>query len=112
MTNTIQIRLQVPATVDTFEIKLPYYFTSGNLVKTFCCMTEKYTLIELYERKGHNIQIDVHQYDDQDEVITCLERSMHNQNFEQINEAIFHHHFSEAHRNIFYAVNHQLKPIQ
>lgn len=112
MTNTIQIRLQVPTTVDTFEIKLPYYFTSGNLVKSFCCMTEEFTLIELYQSKGHMISIDVHHYDDQDEVITCLERCMHNQNYQVIDESVFHHHFSEAHRNVFYAVNHKLKPIE
>ena len=72
-------------------------------------MTAEMKLINLRNAGGY-ISVDVTSYDDIEDVKYRLEREFSEPFFEIIDEAIFHHKFSEAHRDIFYVVNPELKP--
>jgi stress-induced morphogen len=72
-------------------------------------MTAEFKLINLRNAGGY-ISVDVTSYDDLEDVKYRLEREFSEAFFEIIDEAIFHHKFSEAHRDIFYVVNPELKP--
>jgi len=106
---TVQIQHRIPTTVDTTDVSLPCYFTTGRLSKNYCCMTAEMKLINLRNAGGY-ISIDVTSYDDLEDVKYRLEREFSEAFFEIIDEAIFQHKFSEAHREVFYVVNPQLKP--
>ena len=106
---TIQIQHRIPTTVETTDVSLPVFFTTGRLSKTYCCMTAEMKLISIHNN-GVYLNVDVRGYDDLDDVTFRLEREFSEPFFEIIDEAIFHHKFSEAHRDIFYVVNPELKP--
>lgn len=74
-------------------------------------MTENLQLITVYQSK-HACQIETKQYDDKDDVAFRLQRDMRDKLYEPIDAAVFMHKFSEAHREIFYVANPQLKPIE
>lgn len=107
---TVQIQHRIPTTVDTTEVSLPVFFTTGRLSKSYCCMTAEMKLISLHSAGAGYLSIDVRAYDDVDDVKFRLEREFSEAFFEIIDEAIFQHKFSEAHREVFYVVNPNLKP--
>jgi hypothetical protein len=111
MTKTIQVPMFANTQVGTTEIKLPFYFTSGDHVKSYCCMNEQFNLIIVY-RIGHSVQIESKHYDDADDVAFRLERESRDKLYAPIDEAVFMHQFSEVHRELFYRANPQLKPIE
>lgn len=106
---TVQIQHRIPTTVETTDVSLPVFFTTGRLSKSYCCMTAEMKLINLRNAGGY-ISIDVTSYDDIEDVKYRLEREFSEAFFDIIDEAIFQHKFSEAHRDIFYVVNPQLRP--
>jgi len=106
---TITVHHKIPVTVESNEVQLPFYFTTGNYVKSFCCMTADLVLIDMHIN-GTYANIDTHKYDDVEDVATRLEREFCSINFEEIDEAVFMHKFSEVHRELFYFVNPKLKP--
>lgn len=110
MKQTIEVKHKVPTTVHTTEVNLPFYFTAGKYVTQYCCMNEDGNLVTISKNGGYwNIQVTPN--DDADEIANCLEREFCDPMFAAIDEALFHHKFSEAHREIFYMVNPQLKPV-
>ena len=113
MTNTITIPVVANTVVGTTEIKLPFYFISGDYSKSYCCMNEDYVLIHVYSLgDGRVMQIETKQYEDASEVAFRLERESRDKHYEPIEEAVFMHQFSTVHREIFYRANPQLKPIE
>ncbi len=56
-------------------------------------------------------QIETRNYQGFAEVTSRLEIDMRDKLFKEIEPEVFMHKFSEAHREVFYAVNPQLKPI-
>ena len=111
MTNTITVPLYANKQVGTTEIKLPFYFTCGDHVKSYCCMNEHYMLISVY-RIGHSLQMESKHYDDANDVAFRLERESRDKLYAPIDEAVFMHQFSEVHRELFYRANPQLKTIE
>ncbi len=111
MTNTITVPLFANKVVGTTEIKLPFYFTAGDYTKSYCCMNENYVLVTVY-RIGGSIQIESKQYEDEHEVAFRLERESRDKHYAAIDQSVFMHKFSEAHRELFYRANPQLKPIE
>ena len=101
---TIQITHMAPIVVGTTEIKLPFFFTSGNWSKSYCCVTEDLRLIDVHYSSIYT-NIDVKRYDDMEDIATRLEIEMREKLYEPIEEAIFMHHFSLAHREVFYSAN-------
>ena len=74
-------------------------------------MTENMQLIRIYHSK-YACNIETKQYDDKDDLAFRLERDMRDKLYETIDAAVFMHKFSEAHREMFYVANPQLKPIE
>lgn len=111
MTTTVEVKHTVPTTVQITEVSLPFYFTNGKYIKHYCCMTAKGDLIEI-SRNGGYWHIDVTPHEDADDISNRLEHEFSDEFYGVIDEAVFMHKFSEAHREIFYMVNPQLKPLQ
>jgi hypothetical protein len=107
----IEVTHTAPVQVGTTQITLPHYYIDGEHLKTYCCMTENLQLIKVYH-SNYACNIETKQYDDTDDVAFRLERDMRDKLYEPIDEAVFMHKFSEAHREIFYVVNPKLKPIE
>jgi hypothetical protein len=101
---TIQITHMAPIVVGTTEINLPFFFTSGNYSKSYCCITEDFRLIDVHHNSMYT-NIDVKRYDDMEDIATRLEIEMREKLYEPIEEAVFMHHFSLAHREVFYSAN-------
>jgi len=101
---TVSIKHRVLTTIDTTEIKLPFFFTSGNYSKSYCCLTEDLRLIDVHYNSMYT-NIDVKRYDDMEDIATRLEIEMREKLYEPIEEAVFMHHFSLAHREVFYSAN-------
>ena len=57
-----------------------------------------------------NKQIEVRKYDDLSQVKSRMEIDMRDKLYEPIDAEVFMHVFSEAHREVFYAVNPELRP--
>jgi hypothetical protein len=110
---TVSIKHRVLTTIDTTEITLPFYFTTGKLSKSYCCMTAEFKLITVWALRNGGMSFDVRSYDDLDEVADSIAYDMnHYEEFAIIDPAVFHHQFSVAHRELFYCVNPQLKPTE
>lgn len=107
----IEVTHTAPVHVGTTEITLPHYYISGDYVKFYCAMTENLKLITVYQ-SNYACNIETKQYDSNDDVAFRLGREMRDKFYEPIDEAVFMHKFSEAHREIFYIANPQLKPIE
>jgi len=106
---TIQVHHRLPVTVEVNEVTLPYYWTSGNYVKSFCCLTEDLVLIDMH-MNGTYTTIDTTKLDDKEHAAERLEKEFCTKNFVPIDEAVFMHKFSELQREVFYMVNSKLKP--
>jgi hypothetical protein len=107
----ISIKHRVLTTVDTSEVTLPFFYTTGGLSKNYCCMTADFKLISLRSRNG-SISFDVTTYDDIEDAASSIDYDAKTDQFLIIDEAVFMHQFSVAHRELFYIVNPQLKPIE
>lgn len=110
MTHTIQVQTVAPTVVGTTEVTLPFYYVCGNFSEMYCCMTAEKTLMTLLTSK-HAYQIETRTYQGFAEVTSRLEMDMRDKLFKEIEPEVFMHKFSEAHREVFYAINPQLKPI-
>jgi hypothetical protein len=108
---TISIKHRVLTTVDTTEVTLPFYYTTGGLSKNYCCMTAEFKLINLRAYNG-SISFDVTTYDDIEEAAASIDYDAKSELFGIIDAAVFHHQFSVAHRNLFYVANPELKPTE
>lgn len=106
---TIEVTQTAPTVVGTTQVTLPFYYTCGSYSKFYCCMTEDLTLLVVYNSK-FGAQIEAKIYDDQESVSFRLENDMRDKLYARIDEAVFQHKFSEAHRELFYFVNPELKP--
>ena len=113
MSNIITITKKSLVPVGTTEVKLPCYYATGQYFKHYVCITEELVIISFYAKYG-SISIDTKQYEEEDMDILAnrIERDMREDLYEPIDEAVFKHLFSEAHRNLFYQVNPNLKPIE
>ncbi len=109
MTQTIEVTKYAPAVSGTTEITLPHYYTCGSFGKVFCCMSSDMILTQVLSYST-NKQIEVRKYDNLEQVKSRMEIDMRDKLYEPIDEAVFMHMFSEAHREVFYAVNPELKP--
>jgi hypothetical protein len=107
----IEVTHTAPVRVGTTQITLPHYYISGDYGKTYCCMTEDMKLITVYHYI-YGCNIETKSYDEEQDVAFRLERDMRDKHYEPIEEAVFMHKFSEAHREIFYIANPKLKPIE
>lgn len=106
---TITVQHKVPVTVESSEIKLPFYFSSGNLAKSICCITAEFVVIDMHVNGTYGT-LDTQRYDCAEDVADRLEREFCNVNFQEIDASVFMHKFSEFHRELFYLVNPELKP--
>ena len=113
MTNSIQITKNSLVSFGTTEIKLPFYYVAGNYFKHYVAITADRNLISFY-RNGFSISIDTWKYDedDNDSLARRIEKDMCDEFYDPILESVFMHMFSEAHRELFYQVNPNLKPIE
>jgi hypothetical protein len=110
---TVSIKHRVLTTIDTTQVTLPFYFTTGKLSKSYCCMTPEFKLISVWAMRNGGMSFDVRSYDDLDEVADSIAYDMeHYEEFAIIDAAVFMHQFSVAHRDLFYIVNPELKPKQ
>jgi hypothetical protein len=107
--NTIEVNTYQPVIAGTTEITLPHYYICGSFGQVFCCMSEDMILTTVWINTSSK-QIDVRKYDDLSQVKSRMEIDMRDKLYEPIDEAVFHHKFSEAHREVFYAVNPNLRP--
>lgn len=101
---TLEIKHRVLTTVDSTNIQLPYYWSHGKHAKSFCVMTTEFTCIDIRVGSVY-LQIDSTQYDDSDDATYSLERSMMDETFERIDEAVFMHHFSLCTRKLYDLAN-------
>jgi hypothetical protein len=106
--NTIEVKHRVPTTVYTTAVKLPLFFKTGRYVTHYMCMQADGNLIDISSHGGY-WDISVVPHDEPDDISHRLEKEFSEMNYEQIDEAVFHHKFSEAHREIFYMVNPNLR---
>ncbi len=109
MTHTVEVKHKVPTTVHISEVSLPCFYSFGKYVTHYCCMQRDGNLVQVYSHGGH-WHIEVSPYDDADEIADKLERDFCDSGYAPIDEAIFYHKFSEAHREVFYMVNPDLRP--
>jgi hypothetical protein len=109
MTQTIEVNTYHPVVNGTTEITLPYYYTCGSFGHVYCCMSADMVLTTVMSYST-NKQIEVRKYDDISQVKSRLEIDMRDKLYKSIDDAVFMHMFSEAHREVFYAVNPELKP--
>jgi len=86
---TIEVKHKLPVTVDTVQVTLPFFYKCGKYAPHYCW---------------------VQPHDDADEITDRLEREFCDPEYAPIDEAVFHHKFSESHREVFYMVNPQLRP--
>jgi hypothetical protein len=107
----IEVTHTAPVQVGTTKVTLPHYYIDGDYVKFYCCFTADMKLITVYHTP-YGCNIETKCYDNEQDVAFRLERDMRDKLYEPINEAVFMHKFSEAHRQIFYVANPQLKPIE
>lgn len=106
--STIEIIHEETKQVGKTEIKLPFYYAAGKFSKHYCCFTEEGKLVQVfYNTVGVNM--DTYQYDLED-IGRRIQKDMLDDLYAPIEEAVFQHHFSNAHRELFYALNHQLRP--
>jgi hypothetical protein len=109
---TVSIKHRVLTTIDTTEVTLPFYFTTGKLSKSYCCMGADFKRTSVFIN-GSNMSFEVDTYDDAEEAARSIAYDMENyEQFTIIDAAVFNHKFSEAHRELFYCVNPQLKPTE
>jgi len=109
MTHTIEVKHKLPVTVDTVQVTLPFYYKCGKYAPHYCCMQPDGNLIEVYNNGGY-WHMEVSPHDDADEIADRLEREFCDPEYATIDEAVFHHKFSESHREMFYMVNPELRP--
>jgi len=109
MTQTIEVNTYAPIVQGSTQITLPHYFVCGSFGKIYCCMSADNTLTTVMSYNT-NKQIEVRKYDDMAQVKSRMEIDMRDKLYEPINAEVFMHVFSEAHREVFYAVNPELKP--
>lgn len=109
MTHTLEVQTMAPTVVATKQITLPFYYVCGNFSEIYCCMTADKQLTTLISTK-YATEITTRSYQGFAEVTSRLEVDMRDKLFKQIEPEVFMHKFSEAHRELFYAVNPQLKP--
>lgn len=109
--NTLEIKHQVPVTVETTNIELPFYFSTGRYLKTFFCMTEERTLITIYDLNG-NWSISTRTYEDDSAAAVRMKNEIDQDNYVQITSDEFEEQFTKAHRDLYYSLNHHLKPIE
>jgi len=88
---TIEVKHKLPVTVDTVQVTLPFFYKCGKYAPHYCCMQPDGNLVQVYSQGGY-WHIEVTPHDDADEI------------------SVFHHKFSESHREVFYMVNPQLRP--
>lgn len=108
---TIEVTHTMPALETKTSITLPFFFTSGTYTKFYCCMTADKVLITVYNGQFGQ-QIETKKYDDEEEVASRIATEMRDKLYAPIEEAVFQHKFSEAHRELFYSINPELKPKQ
>lgn len=109
MTHTIEVQTYAPVVSGSTAITLPHYYTCGSFGKIFCCMSEDMILTTVMSYNT-NKQIEVRKYDDLSQVKSRMEIDMRDKLYEPIEGEVFMHVFSEAHREVFYAVNPNLRP--
>ena len=105
---TLEIKHRVLSTVDSMQIQLPIYWSHGKHAKSYCVMTSAFTSIDIRVGSVY-LQIDSTQYDDAEDATYSLERSMMDETFERIEEAVFMHHFSLATRQLYDLANPKTK---
>ena len=113
MKNTVFITKQVLQPVEALTVQLPFYYVSGIYFKHYTLITADRNLISFY-RNGSSISLDTWQYsqDDDESLSNRIGKDMGTELYEPIEESVFLHMFSEAHRDLFYQVNPNLKPIE
>lgn len=109
MTNTFEVNTYQPVVAGTTAITLPHFYICGSFGQVFCCMSEDLILTQVMSYNTSK-QIDVRRYDNLEQVKSRMEIDMRDKLYEPIDAAVFHHKFSEAHRELFYAVNPELRP--
>jgi hypothetical protein len=109
MTNVIEVNTYHPVVNGTTQITLPFFYTCGSFGDIYCCMSADMVLTTVLSYST-NKQIETRKYDDSMQVQSRLEIDMRDKRYRAIDEAVFMHVFSEAHREVFYAVNPELKP--
>jgi hypothetical protein len=106
---TIEVNNYHPVVNETTQITLPFFYTCGNFGDIYCCMSADMVLTTVLSYST-NKQIETRKYDDSIQVQARLEIDMRDKRYRAIDESVFMHMFSEAHREVFYAVNPELKP--
>jgi hypothetical protein len=107
--NTLEIKHQVPVTVETKNIELPFCFSTGRYLKTFYCMTEERKLITIYDLNG-NWHVSTRSYKDDTEAAERLKKEIDQEHYLEITPDEFEESFTKAHRELYYSLNHHLRP--
>lgn len=105
----IQVRHRIPTTVATTEVALPFYYITGKYSKYYHCLTDEFQLITVWVHNGF-LSIEARHYEDMDEACSHLAAVFADMNYNECEAAIFDHKFSEAHRELFYALNNKVRP--
>ena len=109
MKHTFEVPTYEPVVSGSTEITLPHYYICGSFGQVFCCMSEDMVLTTVMSYST-NKQIEVRKYDSLSQIVTRMEVDMRDRHYKIIDAEVFMHMFSEAHREVFYAVNPKLRP--
>lgn len=98
---TIEIKHKVPTTVQTTEIKLPYYFKTIARVQSKSCWAVLEDLSVVHPYCGENyVAISVSKHDSVEEVASFMENYYRNFKLEEVTEEYYKEVVKEAQRII------------
>lgn len=97
---TLEIKHRVLTTVDSTTIALPIYWKSTQFGRTFMCLTTDLVVINVHVN-GSYVSIDTNAYDDVEDAGYRMDLEMKSEHFQLIDESVFMHNFSLAHREIY-----------
>ncbi len=99
---TLEIKHKVPVTVETAYLTLPFFFSIGQYSKMYFCVTADKKIIGVSPFSAYK-GIHVHEYQTDTQMSEQVYQYMNSSDYAQVDEAIFHHHFSIANRHILQA---------
>jgi hypothetical protein len=108
----MKIQIKEPMVVRELEVTLPFYFQNSNGFHTcYGSINEKLEHVEMQVRNDGTLfmmesrQLETYMLE------SCIaNRAEHRENFKQIEEAVFSHHFAMHHRELFYKIFPDARP--
>ena len=108
----MKIQIKEPMVVSEMEVTLPFYFQNSNGFHTcYGSINEKLEHVEMQVRHdGSLFMIESRQLDSYMLESCIANRAEHRENFKQIDQAVFNHHFAMHNRELFYKIFPDARP--